>query len=548
MTKSQSYFESLKQVLRDLHSPEKLDAHPWTGSRFARDLLASRPELAQLSPGRQLVYAVESIFQQGMPSTPPRQGKRLDTRWGEFGILAAQYFAPVRFGTSIPSSLRDAWGRIDQVILLYAFGNAKSPPSDDEIASHKLVGSEPGVAPDSTLSDWHRKGLQRLADAILAREAYLEQSELASPGASNAGTSPPAGAASKRAGRRKVFWRLGFISLFLLFAAAVTLGALKAQRVYRQALLVRQDLEQIQSLAFSPPKLEQLKQAGASLLTLRRDFDTLKGEVEPFLWLTPWLDWVPAYGGDLASAQELLTLADSILAAADNSFQAVLPIAESFINGDGKPGLHLRELTEAIYAIEPQLSETRQILDKAVEARSHLDVGNLSPLVRGLVETKADPALALMSDGLTLAMEIPRALGATSEGPKTYLLLVQNEDELRPTGGFITAAGTLLVQNGEIVHVAFHDSSSFDNWSRPYPTAPWQLNRYMNSPVLIFRDSNWFTDYPTSALYAEYLYSFNNDHSVDDVIAFDQRMLVELLGVLGPLEVEDVPYLVEART
>ncbi|MFZ5919770.1 MAG: DUF4012 domain-containing protein [Chloroflexota bacterium] len=548
MSKSQVYFDSLRQVLRDLHSPENLDAHPWTQSRFVQDLLASRPELVRLSPGRRLAYAVESVFQQTMPSTPPRQGKRLDTRWGEFGILAAQYFAPIRFGTSNSSSLRDAWGRIDQAILLYAFGNGKAPPSDSDISAYKLVGNEIEITPDSTLSDWHRKGLQRLAGSIQAREEYLEQAGLSKDGRGRESRqAPSSGALPRRRSRWTVVSRLALFLLFSLFVAAVVLGGLKARKVYDQALVVRQDLEQLQGFAALPANLDQVKQAGTALSTLRRDFDALEAEVEPALWLAPWLDWVPTYGGDLASAQDLFILADSMLATADGAYRAALPVAESFMNGNGKPGLHLRELTEAMAALEPQWVAAQQTLDQAAAARSRLDLGTLSPFLRDLVESKADPALALLSDSLTLAMEIPRVLGATSQGPKTYLLLVQNEDELRPTGGFITAAGTLLVQNGEILHVAFEDSGNFDNWSRPYPTAPWQLDRYMNSPVLIFRDANWFTDYPTTALYAEYLYSFNNDHSVDGVIAFDQQMLVELLGVLGPLEVEDAPYLIDAN-
>jgi hypothetical protein len=190
--------------------------------------------------------------------------------------------------------------------------------------------------------------------------------------------------------------------------------------------------------------------------------------------------------------------------------------------------------------------DARQILDQAITARSHLAPDSLSPQVRDLIINDVDPLIALMQDGLTVAVEFPRLMGATGEGPKTYLLLVQNEDELRPTGGFITAAGTLLVKDGGISSLNFQGSEYFDNWDKPYPVAPWQLRQYMNSRVLIFRDANWFTNYPTAALYAEYLYSYTNAHSVDGVIAFDQQMLVDVLGVTGPIEVEGVPYLIDA--
>ena len=118
-----------------------------------------------------------------------------------------------------------------------------------------------------------------------------------------------------------------------------------------------------------------------------------------------------------------------------------------------------------------------------------------------------------MKDGLSVAEELPRLMGATSEGPKTYLLLVENQDELRPTGGLVTAVGTMLMQNGRISSLTFENEDLGGNqqvnplvdWSKPYPAAPWQLQQYMNSPVLLIRDTSWFTNYPTAALYAETL-------------------------------------------
>jgi hypothetical protein len=161
-----------------------------------------------------------------------------------------------------------------------------------------------------------------------------------------------------------------------------------------------------------------------------------------------------------------------------------------------------------------------------------------------LLVAELDPLLALAGEGMSLATAAPSALGASGEGPKTYLLLAQNEDELRPTGGFITTVGVLVLHNGEVISLEFEavDSDVQEDWSRPYPAAPWQLQDYMDSSVLILRDSNWFSDYPTAALWAEYLFAYTHAHSVDGVIAFDQHFLVMLLGQLGPLEVQAAPY------
>ena len=338
--------------------------------------------------------------------------------------------------------------------------------------------------------------------------------------------------------RRRTVSLLGIFLLVILLA-----GGIKARQIYDLAMLVRDDAEELRDLiSEDTPRLERLEKAGPALSTLRRDFELFRNEAEPFLGTGAWLEWVPVYGGDLASARDLVALADSLLASADLTYQAMIPLVEQ----DALVRIDPYRLTNILKEAQPELIDARAELKTAVLARSRLAADELSPQVRDFILGDVDPLLRLFQDGLTVAVEFPTLMGATGEGSQKYLLLVQNEDELRPTGGFITAADTLLMQNGRLGKVTFVNSGDLDNWSRPYPVAPWQLNEYMNSRVLIFRDANWFTDFRTAAMYAEYLYSYSQDRAVDGVIAFDQHLLVELLRVTGPIEVEDVPYLIDA--
>ena len=556
MLPENNQLETLKYILEHNLHTEDLDSHPWTKSLLVLDAITNTPELQDKNSGLQLVIAIEKLFTQMMPSTPPKHGKRLDTRWGEFGILAAQYFSPLLFGSPSPESLRDAWGHIDQSILLFVFGKPDGTLSDADKETYKLVGNESGVAANSTLSDWHRKGLQRLADVILARENYLSTSlskpvMIAQDGQAGVQADDPSPSSDdknqnikiQRSGRRHFIVPL----LILILLGLILIGGLKARKIYDLAMVVRQDALHIQELITKPtPRLERVKAVGPALTALRQDFIKLKNEAEPFFWMGPWLKWVPVYGGDLASVQDLVTMADSLLASADISYQAISPLVDVVGGGTGQAVLNPSQLAEFLRKAEPQLTMAQKTLGLAAAARSRLTPDSLSPWVHDLIINKVDPLTTLMQDGLTVAVEFPRLMGATNEGPKTYLLLVQNEDELRPTGGFITAAGTLLVKDGSVSKLNFQSSEYFDNWDKPYPIAPWQLRQYKNSRVLIFRDTNWFTNYPTAALYAEYLYSYTNSHSVDGVIAFDQHMLVETLSVTGPIEVEGVPYLIDA--
>ncbi|MCA1554618.1 MAG: DUF4012 domain-containing protein, partial [Chloroflexi bacterium] len=77
------------------------------------------------------------------------------------------------------------------------------------------------------------------------------------------------------------------------------------------------------------------------------------------------------------------------------------------------------------------------------------------------------------------------------DGARSYLIIAQNEDELRATGGFISAVGLITVERGKVVASEFMDSYAVDNLGKPYPDPPDALRKYMLAYLWLFRDSNW---------------------------------------------------------
>lgn len=337
-------------------------------------------------------------------------------------------------------------------------------------------------------------------------------------------------------GKRSI---LRWLFVILLFAVA-TIAGIKGWRIYQKGMAVYQDVTVLRGMVQNPGSLRDLKTLTASMTDLQEKLDAFEQETKPLLWLAPQLGWIPSYGGDLANVPVLLELADHFVDASLLSLQAGAPILDEVTSPESD--LDPAELTLLLVDALPEILQVRAQFDLALEARERIPVEELSPRLQGMV-SELDPLLGSMEDGLSAAVTLPVVLGADGNGPKTYLLLVQNEDELRPTGGFITTVGRLVVQDGEIVSLDFEGvDNEQEDWSRPYPAAPWQLQEYMGADVLILRDSNWFADFPTSARWAEYLYSYNHPEALDGVIAFDQQFLVMLLGALGPLEAEGAPY------
>ena len=527
--------ETLKSILETAGSPQDLDGHPWASSLLVEDALADQPELRQVRPGRRLLLAITKLFSETMPSVPPRRGLRLDTRWGEFGMLAARYFAPLKYGLPFPTSMRDAWGRIDHAILLFVYGHADGSLLPSEVARYRLVGGEQDVAPESTLSDWHRKGLQRLAARI---QEYQMRLEHAAPG-------PPLKPARYSVSPGKQTLRRALqITAGALLVLILAFGAVRAYRVYLLAEKVRADLRALENAVPASPSSQALLDLSSQLPAFHKDLVSLEAQARPFLWLGPILSWVPTYGGDLAQARDLLDLAVGLTASADKGSQALSPLLDPSSSASSE--LSLSAAVGYLSQAEPQLSEARQDFTVAQAAREHIQPDRLSPQVRDLLTQSVDPAMSWMGDGLSLSMALPTVLGAGADGPKTYLLVAQNEDELRPTGGFITAIGKLVLDQGHVVDLSFENSGDLDNWSMPYPMAPWQLQEYMNSSVLIVRDANWFPDFPTAVLYIKQMYAYTHQGSVNGVIAFDQQMLVTLLKAVGSVQVEGVDYPITA--
>lgn len=149
------------------------------------------------------------------------------------------------------------------------------------------------------------------------------------------------------------------------------------------------------------------------------------------------------------------------------------------------------------------------------------------------------------SDMMTLANltrqlgpELPKLLGMDS--PKTYLILVQNNHELRATGGFIAAIGRLTLDRGKVVELDFVDSYAIYRRDGNYPPAPAAMQTYMNIPILVMRDANWSPDFPTTARMARALYRSDTGLDVDGIMTVDLNAVKRIFGALGELQVPGI--------
>lgn len=139
---------------------------------------------------------------------------------------------------------------------------------------------------------------------------------------------------------------------------------------------------------------------------------------------------------------------------------------------------------------------------------------------------------------------LPQIIG--ENGKKSYLVLLQNNSELRPTGGVISSLAQVDFEGGKLKNINAEDTLNLDNKLDLQVTPPKELAAGLGFGRWLLKDSNWEPDFPTSAHQAEWFYGKEAGVKVDGVVALDLSALENLLEVVGPLQVTDINEKVSA--
>jgi hypothetical protein len=134
------------------------------------------------------------------------------------------------------------------------------------------------------------------------------------------------------------------------------------------------------------------------------------------------------------------------------------------------------------------------------------------------------------------------ALLFTNGQTKTYLVLFQNNMELRPGGGFIGAFAIVKIKDGKIVSMDTHDLSNFDGRIPNTIAPPYPMTETLHIDAWKMRDSNFSPDFATNAKKAmEFYYMGEGQEQFDGVIGITANMLTSMLKVTGPIQIEGYP-------
>ena len=129
-----------------------------------------------------------------------------------------------------------------------------------------------------------------------------------------------------------------------------------------------------------------------------------------------------------------------------------------------------------------------------------------------------------------------RMLG--DQKPERYMILNQNQDELRANGGFPGSILSFELYKGRLQKFEKHDVYDYDWKLYPYKeTPPSGLEGYSGNFGI--RDANYYPDFRDSMKKIGFFVEKAGFDSVDTMIAINQGIIIDLLKKYGPVKMDE---------
>jgi len=207
---------------------------------------------------------------------------------------------------------------------------------------------------------------------------------------------------------------------------------------------------------------------------------------------------------------------------------------------------------QALIALEPELNGLKANLDLALINLDRIHAYGILWPIRGQLSSlraQIDSGHKLISESLPILKLLPAFSGYPQE--VHYLIMLQNNDELRPTGGFLGSYARLDIADfGEIKRLEADDIYHLDMPSigKTEFKAPEPITKYLKVDNWYLRDANWSPDWPQSARQIQTMFQAESkatglsEPELDGVLAITPDLVANLLRITGPIEVRGQSY------
>jgi len=260
-------------------------------------------------------------------------------------------------------------------------------------------------------------------------------------------------------------------------------------------------------------------------------------------------DKIPYFNSQVSVAQRTIHLGLSLARTA----KILANLSQNFVRSQGGSLDFIKKVKAATSQIErgrEELKLARIDLNFLKKERSVISEEKIKT-----IEEKLNQLDKITDFSKDLSTFLPELMG--EKGKKRYLLLFLNNREMRPGGGYIgsfavleLAHGNLLppeVINSHVYRFLLKDKikktkENYDQYLEGLPddlVYPPTIGR-LKASELDIAESNWSLDFEKNARRAMEIYeNFYEQGSVDGVLAFNPKIVEDLLSVVGEIELPE---------
>lgn len=346
--------------------------------------------------------------------------------------------------------------------------------------------------------------------------------------------------------RNKIIW-LSVAGLFVLFLIFNVIAGLL---VYKSGTKLVASAKKLQE----ETKSQDLKVIATGIDRVKSDVKGLKSSYK----LISWAGILPYFGGYVNDGKHAINAADSGLDAGKIVMGAIEPYSdllglkaggtEAPESGEKTAQERIDFLVNTIPSLIPQIDKISESVAKIQSEVAQINPDRYPEKYKGMeVRSKVrsaqnliDEVAVVVVNGKPMLEQVPYLLGMDS--PRNYLVLFQNDKELRPTGGFMTGYSIMKVDKAKFSPTTSDDIYNLDAKYKPSTLAPDPIVDLIKGPYIIsknlrFRDMNWSPDFSVSMGDVVKAGTEIGITGIDGIIAVDTQLLVNLLEVIGPIGV-----------
>jgi len=349
----------------------------------------------------------------------------------------------------------------------------------------------------------------------------------------------------RRLSKVKIF--LGSLFGFLIVIVVLTLSLFfyyypKVKVLTADLATVGGGAESLQNAVES----QDIIKAKKELTILRTNLENIEKDLGQF----QLIGRLPVVDGYYADAEHALKAAVLSTKAGEVVADSLVPFGDILGLKGVKSDVEAEEkvevlVTKVLPSLSPKANELEKIIKEIKKETDQISEsrypGNLmvkgQNVREGIVEiknilTKAEYYLPAVKDALET---LPSILGYQEE--KSYLLLFQNDKELRATGGFLTAYAIAKIKNGKLLDIQSEDMYELDKRVTSFEPPPPLFKKYLFMQTFPIRDVNISPDFKVSAEKFESYYSrIPRLPKIDGIIAIDTEAVRKFLETTGPVK------------